>query len=65
MNIEQEIAYYKANRKALTELYERKFIIIKDCSVAAVFDTRTQANEAGLSLATGSFIIERPMNVLK
>jgi hypothetical protein len=61
--IETQIAYYKANRPELTSQHNGKFLLIKDQQVTGVFDTRSQAQDAGRGFETGTYIIERPVNL--
>lgn len=66
MILDTEIAYYKANRKEFVKEYEGKFVVIKGEALLGVYDTRSQAHDTTLlSHEAGSFIIERPTNVLK
>jgi hypothetical protein len=61
--IQNEIDYYKKNRLEFIEQYGGKHLVIKDMAIAGIYDTRSQANEAGVLLQTGTFIIEHPVDI--
>ncbi|WP_276133738.1 hypothetical protein [Polluticoccus soli] len=66
MTFDTEIAFYKANRKEFVKQYENKFLVIKGEALLGVYDTRSQAHDATLlSHEAGSFIIERPTNIIR
>ena len=66
MIFDTEIAFYKANRREFVKQYENKFVVIKGEALLGVYDTRSQAHDSTLvNHAAGSFIIERPTNIIK
>ncbi len=62
--IGEEIRYYKDNREAFIELYDRMHLVIKGMQIIGVYKTKTEAfDETIRNHAPGTFIIERPMNL--
>lgn len=61
--IDEEIAWYKANRIDFIEQYENKHLIIKGQQVIGIYNSNTEAKEASAMLETGTYIIEHPVNL--
>ena len=62
--IEQEIGYYKSNRKDFIQLYSGKHLVIKGMEVIGVYKSNTEALEETMKLhETGTFIIEHPVDI--
>lgn len=64
--IGEEIAYYKANRKEFIRLYAGKHLVIKGMEIVGIYNSRTEATDtAAMQYDPGTYIIERPLDVMK
>ncbi len=59
-NLQQELAYFKANQASLVQKYQNKFLVIKDQEVKGVYDTEIDAyTEAQKTFELGTFLIQQ------
>ena len=64
--IQQDINYYKTNRKDFITAYAGQHIVIKGATVIGTYKSNTEALAETLKLhELGSFIIERPIELKK
>ena len=58
--LEREFRYYVEHQDELVEKYNGKFIVIKDCSVIAAFDSEMEAIEkTAEQYELGTFLVQK------
>ena len=58
--LKKEFEYYVAHQDDLVELYNGKFIVIKDCQVIGAFNTEYEAvNKTSDKYEIGTFLVQR------
>ena len=57
--LEREILYYEKNKRKFKELYDGKYIVIKDKEIIGIYDSHNEAYDNTVSTyEVGTFIIK-------
>jgi len=58
--LEREFNYYLDHQKELVEMYNGKFVVIKDCEVIGIFDSELEAvKKTAEKHELGTFLVQK------